>query len=924
MAARPGCGASIRRSNRFRSTRRGGWAAAFLVIPLLVLPAAGRAQDELLINDDRVPRAQFAPRVALGATGALVVCWADGRNGPDTFIDEDIYAMTVRDPLALGSTVNRRLNDDASLAIQGSPDIAASPVGGFFCVWEDSRANNPDIFGSALDSLGLRSTPNLRINDDAGFDVQRNPRVTAVGSDRYLVVWGDQRRGQSDIYASYRNVSGAPLSPNFEVSSDTIGFQGEPAVASDANGLTLVVWLDGREGGSVFGATFDIYGQWLDSAGNLLGANFKINTTFTFQQDASPTVAADPTLGFVVAWIDRRLGTSVDPGDVYAQRYGPDRSLIGTNVLVNDDPRGQNQRIVRAAAGPDSAYLFWEDLRGGIGLDANVEAARVPYDASAAGTNFQVNGSIPGRQGTPSAAWDGRDAFLVAWEDSRNGAADIYAISYLPDGSRRGLDTQLNDDAARNDQWRPRLGRGPGMFLLTWIDRRGGANDLFGQWVAANGGRDGANILLFPESELILAVASNAAVSPDGPALVAAQVTRDSDAGEIRGFYLPTQGSVPTGSFWISDSLPSAQASPIVAARSGEFAAAWIDSRDASPRIYGQRISVGGTRLGVNHPLLLVEPADPPFDLDLAPDPTGGYWLLYGEGATADQRLWIAHLDPALEPDGAATEIAPGASGPKQNPRLAVSEADGRLDIAWQGVNSSGVGAVYQVALSSAGIPLGPVLALGDPAYPGARSHPSIAALDSRTVVTWQEKRDGNWSIWMQVLQGGVNPATGAVRVDQDPGQADQLDPEVGMDVSGHSFFVWADTRSLSSGADILARVIELSSTAVDDVPAPEPDPPPTPPSVMRVGPARPNPFSGTLAVPVEIPPAISSRVRVRVLNAQGALIADLYDGAAPGGRLGVRWDGSDARGRGVASGVYWLVVDAGGERHALRLVHLR
>src|SRR5262249_55420268 len=152
-----------------------------------------------------------------------------------------------------------------------------------------------------------------------------------------------------DIYGSYRNVSGAPLGPNFVISSDPVpggSFQGDPAVAVNASGLTLVTWVDGREGGSVFGTTLDIYGQWMDTNGTLLGSNFKVNSTTTFQQDATPTVVADSTQGFVVGWIDRRLSPT-DPGDVYAQRFGPDRSLLGVNVRVNNDPLGKNQKSVR-------------------------------------------------------------------------------------------------------------------------------------------------------------------------------------------------------------------------------------------------------------------------------------------------------------------------------------------------------------------------------------------------------------------------------------------------------------------------------------------------------------------------------------------------------------------------------------------------
>jgi hypothetical protein len=145
------------------------------------------------------------------------------------------------------------------------------------------------------------------------------------------------------------------------------------------------------------------------------------------------------------------------------------------------------------------------------------------------------------------------------------------------------------------------------------------------------------------------------------------------------------------------------------------------------------------------------------------------------------------------------------------------------------------------------------------------------------------------------------------------------------MDAAGHALFIWADMRSISSGSDILARVIGLTPTSVDSLPLPLPEPSPSPPSKMRVGPATPNPFSGILGVPVEVPvSAAGSRVQVLVFDARGTLVTRLYDGDAPGGRLFVRWDGLDSRGRGVASGVYWFVAESGGERHAVRLVRLR
>ena len=70
---------------------RSGWLPALLAAALLPsFASVARAQDEILINDDRLPRSQFAPRPARGLNGTLVVTWADGRTGPDDNPDCDI------------------------------------------------------------------------------------------------------------------------------------------------------------------------------------------------------------------------------------------------------------------------------------------------------------------------------------------------------------------------------------------------------------------------------------------------------------------------------------------------------------------------------------------------------------------------------------------------------------------------------------------------------------------------------------------------------------------------------------------------------------------------------------------------------------------------------------------------------------------
>jgi hypothetical protein len=904
---------------RLRPAVRLALLVALLLAPL---PRRAAAQDEFLVNDDRIDRNQWAPRAALGRNGTLLIAWMDGRNATPSAIDYDVYLMSLHDPLGLGSSLNRRVNDDAPGPTQGFPDLAASPAGTFLCVWEDSRSGNRDVYAAALDSVGTRITPGLRVNDDAGTSDQLQPRTIPIGSDRFIVVWADGRERQGEIYASYRTAVGAPLGPNWRVTVDPVvggSYQGAPAAAVGIGGRTLVVWLDGREGGTVFGATFDVYGQWIDGAGAPVGGNFKINDTTGPALCATPTVTADSTLGYVVAWIDRR-GQPTDPGDVYAQRFSLTGDPAGANVRVNDDPAGRDQRAVYAASGPGAAVLVWEDARGNLGIDANVFGAIVPYSAAAPGVNFRVNSDFAGRQGAPAAIWDGRDAFLGVWEDGRNGAPDIFAISFAPDGARRGSDTQLNDDAAPFDQRSPRLGAGPGSYVVTWIDRRNSTDDLYGQWVTAAGAREGENHALWHDNQLDKPVDASSAVSRSGHALVAAQITHFADAGDIRGFFYTTPGTPPVSTFWIGDPLPSAQAAPVAAASDTEFAVLWIDGREGTPRLYGQRLSAGGVPVGGNHPVLSSEPADPIYAYDAVGDDAGGYWLAYAEGASADQRLWLVHLDGNLEPLGAPLGVDPGTPGGRDHPSLGVG-SDGRVEVAWLGTGPEGYTHVYHESFGPALTALGASWIEAEPGRPAAA--PSLAVAGSGSVVVWEERGTlGDWSIWLQRFDTGVT-AGPPLRVDQDVTSAEQFDPCSGFDTSGRAVVIWTDLRSRSSGSDILGRSFQFAPTAADlPPPAPEP-PPPAAPRATRVGPARPNPFSSSTATPVEIA-GPAGRTLARVWDARGRLVATLADGAAPGTRFTLRWDGRDALGRSAASGVYWITVESGGERAATRVVHVR
>ncbi|MBD3337318.1 MAG: T9SS type A sorting domain-containing protein [Candidatus Eisenbacteria bacterium] len=94
------------------------------------------------------------------------------------------------------------------------------------------------------------------------------------------------------------------------------------------------------------------------------------------------------------------------------------------------------------------------------------------------------------------------------------------------------------------------------------------------------------------------------------------------------------------------------------------------------------------------------------------------------------------------------------------------------------------------------------------------------------------------------------------------------------------------------------------------------------PPNRMALAQNYPNPFGPTTTIRFDLPD--SRRVRLEVFSLQGRKVATLIDKAMTPGRFTVLWDGRDAGGRSVASGVYLYRLTAGDFRATNRMVLTR
>ncbi len=92
-------------------------------------------------------------------------------------------------------------------------------------------------------------------------------------------------------------------------------------------------------------------------------------------------------------------------------------------------------------------------------------------------------------------------------------------------------------------------------------------------------------------------------------------------------------------------------------------------------------------------------------------------------------------------------------------------------------------------------------------------------------------------------------------------------------------------------------------------------------PARLHLGQNYPNPFNPSTIIPYQLP--APTRVRLEVFNILGQRVATLVDGERPAGFHTAAWNGTDASGRGVGSGVYLYRLLGGGERLTRSMVLL-
>ncbi|MDH3913626.1 MAG: hypothetical protein OEU09_20300, partial [Rhodospirillales bacterium] len=320
------------------------------------------------------------------------------------------------------------------------------------------------------DALGAE----FRVNSETD-NFQGNPAIAMDADGDFVVVWASI--GQDDpsdtsflglgVFAQRYDAAGNTVGTEFQVNIETSSAQTFPAVAMDADGDFVVVWQSLGQDGDNWG----VFARRYDAAGTAQGTEFRINTE-TSSAQRSPALAMDPDGDFVVVWASRGQDDPLDNSyggyGIYARRYDAAGSAQDPEFQVNSFTTSA-QLWPDIAMGADGDFVVvWQSLnQDGDGL--GVFAQRFDAAGNAQAPEFRASPTTTGNQLWPSVAIDADGDFIVTWAGNAQG--DYYGVSaqrYTAVGDAEGSEFRVNSFTT-GEQSLPEVAMdADGDFVVAW------------------------------------------------------------------------------------------------------------------------------------------------------------------------------------------------------------------------------------------------------------------------------------------------------------------------------------------------------------------------------------------------------------------------------------------------------------------------
>ncbi len=772
---------------------------------------------------------QSTPYIDGDGNGNYVITWKDDRNGTNF----DIYAQIY---LSDGTTFgdNFKVTDINETFTQYRPSIAVDPNLNFVITWIDKRDGwEWNIYAQRFSSDGTKLGDNFKVNTDTDDVEQEHPSVSIDSCGNFVIVWADERNGEWDIYCQRYLFDGSPIGDNFKINDDVgNSTQYWPTCSCNKSGDLIVSWVDKR-----YNDNYDIYAQRLLSDGTLLGNNFKVNTDIGDAYQFRPDIAIKENGDFIITWGDERNGD----WDVYAQRYLNDGSPLGDNFKISDDTTNTSQRNSSISIDLTGNFIVsWEDTRN----DCDIYARRFNSEAIPLGNSFLVSTNTENTAQYSSEIMEDKDGnFTITWEDHRLGSnGDIFAQSYLNDGTAVDDNFKVNDDIGSENQGNPSIAKDNNdNFIIAWIDNRNcygnslSYGEVYAQRFAADGTATGNNFLVSNDStESLLHFTTSISSDAEGNFVIAWESCISGDPSNIYAQRFSSDGTALGENFMVNNNGRYLNYCPVVACKkNGDFIIVWGDSEDGSkdnyafnnsldeniqekdfsrtkkgsePDIFAQQYLSDGTPLGVNFKVNDDTGNTDQIYPDIAVDTNGNFIITWQDNRDGIWDLFIQRYSSNGTPIGSNLKLIDSIEcSYNANPSIS-NDPGGNFIIAWNDKRNGDYDIFAQRFLFD-GSPIGENFQINDDTLGKNQSAPCISVNEfGNFIISWNDLRNNNIDVYAQRYLSNGTVLGSNYRL-SNTGERRQSNSLVVLG-DGRIFAAWQDNRGGQTGFDIWANAM--------------------------------------------------------------------------------------------------------------------
>ncbi|MBL7961570.1 Ig-like domain-containing protein, partial [bacterium] len=403
--------------------------------------------------------------------------------------------------------------------------------------------------------------------------------------------------------------------------------------------------------------------------------------------------------------------------------------------------------------GSGGTIIVWEDGRsdGGDIYAQRLNSSGVPQ--------WTVNGIVICNAGNVQSdaklVSDGSGGAIITWMDMRGGTQDIYAQRVTFGGTTMWTANGIVICSALSNQNIPMItADGSGGAVIAWNDTRSGASvDIYAQRINSSGvtqwTTDGEAICTATNTQSIGGIATDGA----GGAIVTWQDLRDGVDNKIYAQRVSNAGVT----LWAADGIAvstfaSYQDSPTMTSDgSGGAFIAWRDLRNTDFDLYAQRIDGSGSLLWGGNAVAVAVADGFQQGQSLIGDGSGGLFLSWYDTRGGGNAIYAQRLNSSGTELWTANGVAATVSGFNNDPVIA-SDGAGGIFISWWNVPGADAD-IYAQRIDGSGnvlwSPNGNVVcsATGQQFW-----HTLIHDGSGNAIAIWSDQRNGNWDIYAQLM----------------------------------------------------------------------------------------------------------------------------------------------------------------------------